>query len=334
MGSDLIIGMAGSGGDGIVSAGDAFMGAAALRGYHALMTKSFGPQIRGGESSCRLRVSTEPILRIGGALDIAVALNWEDFIKFGGELPVGGGTTVVYDSRTGVAPDDLPLPGVTPREALPIPIGEIAKETAGTDRAKNSVVLGLLAAWTGEPFEYRGQMIRVTPTPLSKPHPFFLVGGMSKAAARRAARFGLPFYPPQHQPELQELYEAELKRLGKQGFYLHPGQGNSMLFVDDDPERAWQELAPYFLREHVEYSGWKQEGVPRPSEEQVENIDDLRSQRRFEILTPEECAEQLRSGQRATAVLHPLAGGVPVERAWANLRLFAEKALRPLKKAG
>jgi len=149
MGSDLIIGMAGSGGDGIVSAGDAFMGAAALRGYHALMTKSFGPQIRGGESSCRLRVSTEPILSIGGALDIAVALNWEDFIKFGGELPVGGGTTVVYDSRTGVAPDDLPLPGVTPREALPIPIGEIAKETAGTDRAKNSVVLGLLAAWTG-----------------------------------------------------------------------------------------------------------------------------------------------------------------------------------------
>ena len=149
MGSDLIIGMAGSGGDGIVSAGDAFMGAAAARGYHALLTKSFGPQIRGGESSCRLRVATEPILSIGGVLDVAVALNWEDFLKFGAELPVGGATTVVYDSRTGVAPDDLPLPGVTPREALPIPIGEIAKKAAGTDRAKNSVVLGLLAAWTG-----------------------------------------------------------------------------------------------------------------------------------------------------------------------------------------
>ena len=52
--------MAGSGGDGIVSAGDAMMSAAGLQGYHALLTKSFGPQIRGGESSCRLRLSTEP----------------------------------------------------------------------------------------------------------------------------------------------------------------------------------------------------------------------------------------------------------------------------------
>ena len=37
-----------------------------------------------------------------------------------------------------------------------------------------------------------------------------------------------------------------------------------MLFVDEDPERAWKELAPYFLRELQEYSSWKQDGVPRP----------------------------------------------------------------------
>jgi 2-oxoglutarate ferredoxin oxidoreductase subunit alpha len=148
MSSDLIIGMAGSGGDGIVSAGDAFMSAAGHQGYHALLTKSFGPQIRGGESSCRLRLSTDPILSTGGNLDIAVALNWEDFLRFGGELPVGGETTVIYDSQTGVASDQLPLPAVTPREAIPIPIAEMAKEAAGTERAKNSVVLGLLAAWT------------------------------------------------------------------------------------------------------------------------------------------------------------------------------------------
>jgi 2-oxoglutarate ferredoxin oxidoreductase subunit alpha len=149
MSSDLIIGMAGSGGDGIVSAGDAFMTAAGLQGYHALLTKSFGPQIRGGESSCRLRLSTDPILSTGGALDLAVILNWDDFLKFGGELPVGGATSVIYDSRSDVDPDHLPLPGVTPREAIPLPIGEMAKETAGTERAKNTVVLGLLAGWTG-----------------------------------------------------------------------------------------------------------------------------------------------------------------------------------------
>jgi 2-oxoglutarate ferredoxin oxidoreductase subunit alpha len=149
MKSDLVIGMAGAGGDGVVSAGDAMMTAAALEGYNAILTKSFGPQIRGGESSCRVRMSTEPVESAGGTLDVAVALNWDDFLKFGSELPVDGRTTVIYEAATGTAPDALPLPGVVPREAIPVPIAQLAKTNAGTDRAKNSVVLGLLAEWLG-----------------------------------------------------------------------------------------------------------------------------------------------------------------------------------------
>jgi 2-oxoglutarate ferredoxin oxidoreductase subunit alpha len=80
---------------------------------------------------------------------VAVALNWEDFLRFGGELPVAGHTIVIYESKTGVAPDRLPLEGVKPAIALPVPIGEIARKTAGTDKAKNTVVLGLLAGWFG-----------------------------------------------------------------------------------------------------------------------------------------------------------------------------------------
>jgi 2-oxoglutarate ferredoxin oxidoreductase subunit alpha len=149
MSKDIVIGMAGSGGDGIVAAGESLIAAAAFQGYNAMMTKSFGSQIRGGESSCRVRLSTEPVLNPGGRLDVAVALNWEDFMKFGAELPVGGGTVVVYESKTGVAPDRLPLVGVTPAESIPVPIGELAKQTAGTDRAKNTIILGLLCGWFG-----------------------------------------------------------------------------------------------------------------------------------------------------------------------------------------
>ena len=149
MRSDLIIGMAGSGGDGVVSAGESLITAAALAGYHAILTKSFGSQIRGGESSCRLRISTHEVFNPGGTLDVAVALNWEDFLKFGAELPVGGHTVVIYDSKTGVPPERIPLTGVRPAEALAVPITDIAKQTAGTDKAKNTVVLGLLAGWFG-----------------------------------------------------------------------------------------------------------------------------------------------------------------------------------------
>ena len=108
---DLIIGMAGAGGDGIVSAGESLISAAAAEGYFAILTKSFGSQIRGGESSCRLRVSTRPVLNPGGTLDVAVVLNWEDFLKFGGELPVGPATVVIYEAKTGVEPAKIPLAG-------------------------------------------------------------------------------------------------------------------------------------------------------------------------------------------------------------------------------
>ena len=147
MRDDLVFGMAGSGGDGIVSAGESLTSAAAAGGYHAIMTKSFGSQIRGGESSCRVRVSTRPIGTGNGTLDVAVALNWEDFLRFGAELPVGGNTVVIYEAKTGVAPDKLPLVGVTPAEVKCVPIGELSKKSAGTDKAKNTVVLGLLAGW-------------------------------------------------------------------------------------------------------------------------------------------------------------------------------------------
>jgi len=146
---DLIIGMAGSGGDGIVSAGESLISAAATEGYFAILTKSFGSQIRGGESSCRLRVSTRPVLNPGGTLGVAVVLNWEDFLKFGGELPVGPDTVVIYESKTGVEPARLPLPGAIPAVVLSVPMEDMAMKAAGTLQAKNNVVLGLLAGWYG-----------------------------------------------------------------------------------------------------------------------------------------------------------------------------------------
>lgn len=149
MNHDLIIGMAGSGGDGIVSAGESLITAAALEGYYAILTKSFGSQIRGGESSCRLRISTKPVLYPGGFLDVAIALNWEDFLKFGAELPVDSHTIVIYESNTKVAPEHIPLEGVKPAAVMSVPIEAMAKQNAGTEKAKNTVVLGLLAGWFG-----------------------------------------------------------------------------------------------------------------------------------------------------------------------------------------
>jgi 2-oxoglutarate ferredoxin oxidoreductase subunit alpha len=149
MSQDLIIGIAGAGGDGVITAGESLITAAALEGYHGIMTKSFGSQIRGGEAMCRVRLATQPVLNPNGPLDVAVALDWDDFRRFGWELPVEAATVVIYESNTGVAPDNLPLEGVTPAVVFSVPITEMAVKNAGTDKAKNIVIIGLLAGWFG-----------------------------------------------------------------------------------------------------------------------------------------------------------------------------------------
>jgi len=146
---DLILAMAGSGGDGVISAGESLLSAVAADGYGAMLTKSFGSQIRGGESSCRLRVSTSPVLNPGGVVDVAVAFNWEHFLRFGPEIPVGARSIVIYEEATGVAPEDIPLGGVRPSEVVPVPIERMAGETSGKLRAKNTIVMGLLCGWFG-----------------------------------------------------------------------------------------------------------------------------------------------------------------------------------------
>jgi len=146
---DLVVGMAGSGGDGVVSAGESLLAAAAAEGYQAMMTKSFGSQIRGGESSCRVRLSCRRVLNPGGTLDVAVALNWEDFFRFGAELPLGAETLVIHEEKAGPPPEVDATRGLAQDRILAVPITEMAKKAAGTDKAKTSVVLGLLAGWLG-----------------------------------------------------------------------------------------------------------------------------------------------------------------------------------------
>lgn len=202
------------------------------------------------------------------------------------------------------------------------------KDWAARGQAMDRTLEAMLQAWSGEPFEYNGHTIRVTPVPVSKPHPPFAIGGMSKAAARRAARFGLPFFPPMEMPALGALYLEECERLGTTGVVAYPAEENAMLFVDEDPERAWPELAPYFLRESAEYAGWKQEGVPRPGEQPVSTLADLQAAGRYEILTPEALLARIRTAPPDfTPCLHPLCGGIPIDRAWQSLELFTARVL-------
>lgn len=138
---DIVIGMVGAGGDGVAAAGDILTTAAASIGLHCMMVKSFGAQIRGGESSCKIRIANKQVNSQGDLLDILVAYNWEDYARFPGELNTAKNVVVVCDAKN--TPDKLP-DTINTTEVIKIPFESLVKES-GNPKAKNIIVLGLLA---------------------------------------------------------------------------------------------------------------------------------------------------------------------------------------------
>lgn len=182
-------------------------------------------------------------------------------------------------------------------------------------------VATLRAAWTGEPFEFRGRTVRVLPRPSQPDGPRLMLGGTSEAAARRAAHIADGFIPSE--PECWEFYRDECLKLGKPD----PGPGmtghGDVVILAEDPEAAWPELAPYFLHETNAYGAWQAAANVEATYEARESIDELRASRQYRILTPDEYKAELdAAGGLAFAALHPMVGGIPPDLAWRHLRLF------------
>lgn len=182
-------------------------------------------------------------------------------------------------------------------------------------------VATLRAAWTGEPFEFRGRTVRVRPRPVQPGGPKILLGGTSEGAARRAARIADGFIPSE--PACWQFYREECLKLGKPdpGPGMLSGQGDVVILAED-PEAAWTELGPYFLHETNAYGAWQAAANVEATYEPQESIDALRAGGQYRILTPDDYAAELKAAGFAFAVLHPMVGGIPPDLAWRHLRLF------------
>jgi alkanesulfonate monooxygenase SsuD/methylene tetrahydromethanopterin reductase-like flavin-dependent oxidoreductase (luciferase family) len=196
------------------------------------------------------------------------------------------------------------------------------KDWAGRGKLMDHCVDTLLKAWTGEPFEYHGEMVRVTPVPLTKPHPILMIGGTSKATARRAARFGLPMYTGASVPEVEKLYYEECARLGVKGFAVMPPAMAEHLFVVDDPDAAWAAYGQYVWHEASTYAGWQTPDIHSSAHSQATNVDELRAEGMYRFVTPAEAVEQIRESR--VAILHPLCGGMPLDDAWEMFQRFVD----------
>ncbi|MFE9403873.1 LLM class flavin-dependent oxidoreductase [Streptomyces sp. NPDC006530] len=184
----------------------------------------------------------------------------------------------------------------------------------------------LLKAWSGEEFTFRGRRVRVTPRPFTEPHPMLLVGGSSRAAAHRAARLGLPFFPSAHLPELEAYYDQKRAEYGTEGFCMMPTERTPLLHISEDPDRTWAEYGEHFLHEARMYASWQSKDIRSAVKSAATSVAELRAEGVYRIVTPEECAALAAD----SLVLHPLCGGMPVDEAWQSLHLFCERVLPAL----
>ena len=155
----------------------------------------------------------------------------------------------------------------------------------------------------------------------------------SRATARRAARFRLPLSLADHLPDVATHYRELCAEAGITPFVLMPGPVNrGMIFLHEDPDRAWAELGEHILWEAVTYGGWSTDQRSLMHLPGVQTLDEVKASGRYRFLTPDQLIAEVRDADYyGPLVMHPLVGGMPVEEAWKSVQLLTDKVLPALK---
>ncbi len=138
------VAIVGSGGAGALTAGNFLLEAACLAGWQGLLSRTVGPQIRGGEAASLVRLSTHPVESLPDQFDVLIGIDWLNASRFGAEIEVGPRSVVISDPRGGELPPRVAAAGA---RILELPATEMAKAIPG-GRA-NMIALGVAARLVG-----------------------------------------------------------------------------------------------------------------------------------------------------------------------------------------
>jgi 2-oxoglutarate ferredoxin oxidoreductase subunit alpha len=146
MRESVSVALAGSGGAGVMTAGNMLLEAAAGAGYYGLMTRTSGPQIRGGEAAAMVRIAAFPTDAQEDRFHVLAAIDWQNVGRFAAEIPLGPQSLIVGDPAHGEPPEVFLGSGA---RYVPIPLKKLAGEIPGA--WPNMVALGVLAGLVGIP---------------------------------------------------------------------------------------------------------------------------------------------------------------------------------------
>jgi 2-oxoglutarate ferredoxin oxidoreductase subunit alpha len=142
----ISVAITGSGGSGAVTAGLILLAAAARAGHYGLLTRSAGPQIRGGESVAMVRFASRPVECMDDRFDVLLGLDWNNVERFIDELPLDGDSLILCDEQIGPPPGALASVGA---RVSPLGWRRIADQVSGG--RLNMAALGSLGSAVGLP---------------------------------------------------------------------------------------------------------------------------------------------------------------------------------------
>ena len=140
----VTLAIVGSGGAGVIVTGEMCLQAVAYGGGYGHLRKSFGPQIRGGESAAILTLSSDPLKNIGEECQCLFVLDWKNYDRFKDEITLVEKPLVIVDEMAGECPDSL---AAIKECIVTVPFTSMAKKNQS--EKINSVFLGLIGHLLG-----------------------------------------------------------------------------------------------------------------------------------------------------------------------------------------
>lgn len=140
----LSIALTGSGGSGVMTTGNMLLEAAAQAGWYGIMTRSAGPQIRGGEAAALIRVSNQPVESHDDSFDLVLAIDPGSMGRFVAEIPLRPDSVILSDADGGRRSSKLPD---SPAQVINVPLKKLAKTIKGG--RPNMLALGVVAKVIG-----------------------------------------------------------------------------------------------------------------------------------------------------------------------------------------
>lgn len=142
----IALAVTGAGGSGAVTAGLILLAAVGRAGHYGLLSRSAGPQIRGGESAVMLRFASRPVECMGDRFDLLAGLDWENVGRFADELPLDANSLILTDEQAVPVPETFARSGAQVRG---LPLKALAESRP--DGRVNMIAVGAIGAILGLP---------------------------------------------------------------------------------------------------------------------------------------------------------------------------------------